>query len=61
MFGNSGNDKVNEDLDSEKVGRHTQEWVQGLVNKRQIWLINHNRSADLHTPIHPPVISLLLQ
>ena len=20
----------------------------------QIWLINHNESADLHTPIHPP-------
>ena len=30
MFGNSGNDKVNEVLDSEKVGRHTQAWVQGF-------------------------------
>ena len=20
----------------------------------RIWLINHNGSADLHTPIHPP-------
>ena len=23
MFGNSGNDQVNEEFDSEKVGRHT--------------------------------------
>ena len=30
MFGNSGNDQVNEELDSEKVGRHTQAWVQGF-------------------------------
>ena len=22
---------------------------------RQIWLINHNRSVDLHPPIHPPL------
>ena len=21
----------------------------------RIWLINHNRSADLHTPFHPPL------
>ena len=22
----------------------------------RIWLINHNGSADLHTPIHPPLL-----